>query len=54
MEKLEIRIFPMDEKELYNYMKINNITTIKEIQDNFFMRDLKLNKKGKFLIKKVS
>ena len=52
MEKLEIRIFPMDEKELYNYMKINNITTIKEIQDNFFMRDLKLNKKGKFLIKK--
>ena len=25
MEKLEIRIFPMDEKELYNYMKINNI-----------------------------
>ena len=52
MEKLEIRIFPMNEKELYNYMKVNNITTIKEIQDNFFMRELKLNKKGKFLIKK--
>ncbi|WP_339068520.1 hypothetical protein [Fusobacterium animalis] len=51
MEELEIRILPMSEDEFCGYIEPDCITNIKDMQEIFFMQDLKLKRNGKFKIK---